>query len=248
MNKNYFFRNRPFWKSEKVRWAGTIIAVILLIAVFTVQNQDIWQDSSLPEPNDVIVGENNNEEEGLPSGLDIVPEPSANPPAANEPAANTEQPAVTVTNDNSDEDTVEPEAETVSAPPSTWLAPASGVYGRGFGYNYDATYEDYRYHNGVDMALDLGTLVLAIADGKVKTVANDNQWGGRVEIEHDGGMTSVYLGIVPSDVKVGQTIQAGETVGTVAPAPAAEVAAGTHLHMELLQDGKAVDPLKYLQK
>lgn len=245
MNKKYFFRNRPFWKSEKVRWAGTIIAVVLLISVFTVQNQELWQNSSLPEPDNVIVGETG-EDEAPPADIVIVPEPPGSDTDDNT-VSGTDNATVTVQTGNEAEVDIDTEAAEVSAPPSSWLAPSSGVYGRGFGYSYDATYEDYRFHSGVDMSLDMGDLVLAVADGKVKAVASDSIWGGRVEIEHDGGLISVYLGIIPSGIKEGQDIQAGETVGTVAPAPAAELAEGTHLHFELLLDGEYVDPLKYLR-
>ena len=242
MNNKYFFRNRPrFWKSEKVRWTGTIIAVILLITVFTVQNQDIWQNGNISEPD-----ENNSGEivaENSPSVLDLVPEPPIVSEAENN-VENSGNASITAMS----EDEAEEDAATVSTPPANWLPPSStGVFGRGFGYNYDSTYEDYRFHSGVDMTLDMGELVFAIADGKVRKVTNDSVWDGRVEIEHDGGLVSIYLGIIPSGIKEGDEIQAGETVGTVGPAPKAEAADGSHLHLEMMLDSEYVDPLEYLR-
>lgn len=245
MKNKYFFRNRPrFWKSEKIRWTGTIIAVILLITVFTVQNQDIWQNGNLSEEDNMDIGENG--EVAVPSVPDILPEPPVVSEEENENETETENPgnaSITAVN----EIEAEEEAAAVSTPPADWLAPSSGNFGRGFGYNYDPTYEDYRFHNGVDMPLEMGELVLAIADGKVIKAVSDSKWNGRVEIEHTGGLVSVYLGIVPSGIKEGDEIQGGETVGTVGPAPLAEAADGPHLHLEMLLEDQYVDPLEYLR-
>ena len=241
MKNKYFFRNRPrFWKSEKVRWTGTIIAVILLISVFTVQNQEIWQNGNIPQPEENSSGESV-AENNLES-LDLVPEPPVVSEEDNN-IGNSGNASITAISENEAEE----ESATVSTPPANWLSPSTGVFGRGFGYNYDSTYEDYRFHSGVDMTLDMGELVFAIADGKVKKAITDNVWDGRVEIEHAGGLVSVYLGILPSGIKEGDEIQAGETIGTVGPAPTVEAVDGPHLHLEMLLDNQYVDPLEYLR-
>ncbi len=235
-----FGEKRKMTHKQKLGWLATGFAVVMLLAVFTFTNQDLW-NRQIPETGDTQQPINSLpsvQPEGEPSILVGETQPNVPAPqqAAPAPPADTDA--------NSGE--AEAETLTAAAAPTDWLAPAAGAFSRQYGYDLDPTFEDYRFHGGVDLDLPVGELVLAVADGEVKVAQSDERWGGRVEIAHGGGYTSIYLGITPSGLKVGQQVTAGDTVGTVAPSPKAEAKQPTHLHLEILQDGQRVDPATLL--
>lgn len=105
---------------------------------------------------------------------------------------------------------------------------------------FSETMQEYRAHKAVDFAGEEGEAVFALTNGTVKRVADDALYGGTVTIDHGSGVTSVYCGIAPS-VEEGDEVRTGDTVGTLAAIPC-ETSLGPHLHLELIKDGKAVDP------
>ena len=68
-----------------------------------------------------------------------------------------------------------------------------------------------------------------------------------VIIDHTGGLKSVYsnLAEMPT-VAVGDSVVAGEIIGSVGTTALAETNAGTHLHFAMTLDGQSVDPLEYM--
>jgi murein DD-endopeptidase MepM/ murein hydrolase activator NlpD len=112
----------------------------------------------------------------------------------------------------------------------------------------NATLNDWRTHNGVDLSADLGTPVAAVADGMVQDVRNDILWGTVVEILHDNGLVSVYCGLDGGEMTAekGGHVAAGEVIGAVSYIPA-EGLEDTHLHLEFKMDSKWIDPMSILQ-
>lgn len=102
-----------------------------------------------------------------------------------------------------------------------------------------------KMHEGVDLANGrTGDAVKAIKSGKVVTAGYHKTAGNWVVIDHGGGLQSRYmhmLGNLP--VKKGQTVKAGQTIGRVG---ATGSATGAHLHLEVRNNGKAIDPMSYL--
>ncbi len=226
-------------RRNKLGWLTTIGLGLFLVAVFTFTNQHLWRYGLTPkEPLD-IAHEN-------------LPEPGQNTEFIPQEPGEAEGESIQAENEaensgaNSEEDIpAEGEALEAWAAPEIWLPPALGKWERAYGFGLDPTYEDYRFHSGLDMPLPLGELVFAVAGGNIIKARPDALWGGRVKIEHGGQYTSVYLGITPAGIKEGQTVEAGETIATIAPAPAAEKAQESHLHFELLLDGKTIDPWEF---
>jgi murein DD-endopeptidase MepM/ murein hydrolase activator NlpD len=97
------------------------------------------------------------------------------------------------------------------------------------------------YHDGIDLAAGLGTPVRAAADGVV--VSAGKGYGGAiiVKIRHDDGFVSLYGHLDPAlQVRVGQRVSAGDTIGKVG---LTGITTGPHLHFGLFtSDGTAVDP------
>ena len=104
-----------------------------------------------------------------------------------------------------------------------------------------------RFHWGIDIPAPEGTPIRAAADGYV-LISSDGMRGfsgyGRiVVIEHGGGISTLYAHNSGNDVKPGTCVRSGETIAEVG---ATGNATGSHLHFEVRNDGKPVNPLNYL--
>lgn len=100
-------------------------------------------------------------------------------------------------------------------------------------------------HNGVDIACDLGAQVKAVAKGTITDVGEDPLWGNYVIIDHDNGYETKYCSLNASlPVKKGDEVSSGTIIGSVADSAQIEIADQTHLHFEMKQNGKYVDPIQ----
>ena len=110
---------------------------------------------------------------------------------------------------------------------------------------FSQTMNDYRTHLGVDISAELGTPVLAVADGTVTNVWVDPFMGTCVSIEHSGNAVSFYKNLdeeVASGIVIGSTVKSGDVIGAVGETAMNEIAQEPHLHYELKVDGKHIDP------
>ena len=112
---------------------------------------------------------------------------------------------------------------------------------------YDETMGDWRTHSGIDIAVPVGTQVLAVSAGTVASVEQDDLMGTTVVIAHAGGVESIYanLAAVPT-VEAGDQVSIGAVIGAVGTTAVAESARAPHLHFEMREDGESVDPVSYL--
>ena len=113
--------------------------------------------------------------------------------------------------------------------------------------SYNETTRDWRVHNGIDIAAEAGTPVMAAAAGEVYTVYDDETMGKTVVIRHEGGYTTRYASL-GDDVAVqpGKTVVLGEKIGTVGQSALMETALGDHLHFSVTLNDKAIDPAEFL--
>lgn len=106
---------------------------------------------------------------------------------------------------------------------------------------------EWRTHDGIDIEAAVGAEVKAAAPGKVKAVFSDPLWGHTVEIEHEGGISTLYSGLAdPAAVKVGDEVKAGDVIGTLGETNLAEAAENSHLHFAVKKNGKFIDPKEKL--
>ena len=112
---------------------------------------------------------------------------------------------------------------------------------------YNQTTRDWRVHNGVDIAAEAGTKVVAAADGQVYTVYEDDQMGHTVVIRHDNGYVTKYSSL-SGDIKVtpGETVTMGQTIGTVGTTALMETALGDHVHFSVTCNDEPVDPEEFI--
>ena len=122
-----------------------------------------------------------------------------------------------------------------------------------FGYSmetlsYNQTTRDWRVHNGVDMAAEAGTKVVAAADGTVESIYEDPQLGTTVVVSHAGGYTTQYSSLGEElNVAVGDTVSRGQQIGVVGQSALVESTLGPHLHFRVLHREKDVDPAEFLK-
>lgn len=115
---------------------------------------------------------------------------------------------------------------------------------------FSSTMNDYRVHNGVDIACSVGTPVLAAADGEVCEVTNDPLMGVTVGIRHSGGALTRYRGLSEDSVKLvknGDAVKRGQVIGASGETALIESAEEDHLHFELLIHGEPADPCEYMK-
>lgn len=178
---------------------------------------------------------------------EVPEEPDPEPETAEEPEPEPASQPVSMP-----ETPVTPEAPVVAEEALTVVSPLDGDVVAAFSMDqllYDETLEDWRTHDGVDIAAAEGSAVLAAAPGTVVAVDDDALMGTTVVIEHDGGYHTLYANLQsPPVVKAGDAVTAGQQIGTVGTSAAAEAARGPHLHFSVTLDGEPVDPAGFLKK
>ncbi|MBP3672402.1 MAG: M23 family metallopeptidase [Oscillospiraceae bacterium] len=113
--------------------------------------------------------------------------------------------------------------------------------------SYNETTRDWRVHNGVDIAAEEGTPVLAAADGVVYTTYSDDTMGTTVVIRHDGGYTTKYSSLAEElSVKSGDTVELGQTIGCVGATALIENAIGPHVHFSVTYRDAEMDPMEFI--
>lgn len=113
---------------------------------------------------------------------------------------------------------------------------------------YNPTLQDWRTHDGVDIAAELGTSVLAACAGTVLSVSEDALMGTTVVLNHQDGCQTVYANLQKgADVEAGEAVAAGQIIGAVGDTAAAESAQGPHLHFSVNRNGESVDPAEFLK-
>jgi murein DD-endopeptidase MepM/ murein hydrolase activator NlpD len=108
-----------------------------------------------------------------------------------------------------------------------------------YGGRKDPIEGDARWHAGVDLRAAAGTPARSASGGTVVRAGTAGGYGNLVEIDHGNGITTRYGHLQSINVAVGQHVDAGQEVGEVG---ATGRATGPHLHYEVRQNGKAIDP------
>lgn len=232
---------------------GFYIVLFLCVAAIGISGYYLFSSmSGSAEPNTAVAGA---------AHVTVVPTPSPtvrpekpSVPSAQAPVRPTTKPAAAAA-------THAPTPEPTSAPSDaatptpvvtstvfTW--PVKGEIVGPFSMDtlvYDATMDDWRTHNGVDIAAEQGTQVLAVAGGTVTDIRQDDLMGTTLVIDHGNGMISTLsnLAAVPT-VEIGDIVSTGDVIGSVGATAIGESALPSHLHLELTKDGLSTDPLDYL--
>lgn len=113
----------------------------------------------------------------------------------------------------------------------------------GFGLRNDPFTGQLAMHEGIDFSAETGTLVVAPANGKVVRSEWDPTYGNVIEIKHAENFLTRYAHLSKRLVTENSTVQNGTHIGHVGSTGRST---GPHLHYEIFQNGKVLNPLSVL--
>jgi murein DD-endopeptidase MepM/ murein hydrolase activator NlpD len=121
--------------------------------------------------------------------------------------------------------------------------PVKGRLTSNMGFRIDPFTKRRAYHAGIDIANRIGTKVTAAQYGKVIFSGYRGNYGKTVIIRHPDGYKTLYAHLYKINVKRGQAVKQGEVIGSIGSSGRST---GPHLHFEVHQNGKVLDPRKVL--
>ncbi|MEJ5019218.1 M23 family metallopeptidase [Ochrobactrum vermis] len=133
--------------------------------------------------------------------------------------------------------------ERVSALPLANPAPDKPVTSL-FGVRRDPFLGTAAFHSGIDFRAAYGQTVKSTAAGKVTKAGRFGGYGNMVEIDHGNGFSTRFAHLSRVLVRDGQQVAAGTIVGE---AGSSGRSTGSHLHYEVRENGRAVNPVNFLK-
>ena len=130
----------------------------------------------------------------------------------------------------------------LAAAPTLW--PVQGRITGSFGERIDPFSGEGAFHRGVDISSEIGTRIVAPADGLVRFSEIMNGYGRTVLIDHGNGISTLYGHMSGFAVSPGQLVHRGDTLGYVGSSGRST---GPHLHYEVRIFNTPVNPHKYLR-
>jgi len=122
--------------------------------------------------------------------------------------------------------------------PSIW--PTTGVVSSPYGLRWGGT----DFHPGMDIANDMGTPIVATADGVVEYAGwNSGGYGNMVDINHGNGIMTRYGHASQVVVSTGQQVKRGQLIAYMG---STGFSTGPHVHYEVHVHGNRVNPISYL--
>jgi murein DD-endopeptidase MepM/ murein hydrolase activator NlpD len=116
----------------------------------------------------------------------------------------------------------------------------------GYGVRSDPFRGSAAMHAGIDLAGPMGTPVYATADGVVgRSEWNNGGYGNLIELNHGQGIQTRYGHLSQRIVQPGQRVRRGQLIGLMGSTGRST---GSHLHYEVRIDGRAVNPIPFMQQ
>ena len=120
----------------------------------------------------------------------------------------------------------------------------SGWISSFFGRRSDPMTGKQSMHKGIDFAAKYGAEVVAVSDGVVVSSRKRSGFGNTVEIRHGDGYMTRYAHNQENLVTVGEQVIQGQTIAYLGSTGRST---GPHVHFEVWQNGRPVDPSRYIQ-
>ncbi len=121
--------------------------------------------------------------------------------------------------------------------------PLKGKINSSFGYRKDPFKSRSGFHSGLDIDANYGQHVVATADGVVTKASWHTNYGKTIIVKHKDNYETLYGHLSKLKVKEGQEVKVGDVIGK---AGSTGRSTGTHLHYEVIKDGKRVNPKNFL--
>lgn len=98
-----------------------------------------------------------------------------------------------------------------------------------------------RMHRGLDFAAPPGTPIYAAGDGKISEIGKKGDFGNYIRIQHKNGYQTRYAHMLDftRGLRRGDEVKQGQIIGRVG---SSGLATGPHLHYEVIQNGKHINP------
>lgn len=123
------------------------------------------------------------------------------------------------------------------------VTPVMGTLTSVYGMREHPIDGENKMHEGVDLAAEIGTDVLAFADGTVDYIGESPAYGMYLQLRHGNGVTTFYAHCSQLCVQKGQKVNMGDVVAKVGDTGNTT---GPHLHFEMKRDGEFLDPQPYI--
>lgn len=113
----------------------------------------------------------------------------------------------------------------------------------GFGWRKNPFTNKREFHAGIDIIGATGTRVIASAGGVVIRQDRDRWLGNYVVVQHGSDFKTLYGHLSKTSVKEGDAVVRGDTLGAVGNTG---LSTSSHLHYSVVQDDRAVDPMRFI--
>ena len=107
--------------------------------------------------------------------------------------------------------------------------------------------DTYMQNSGIDFVSPNIFDIVAVLNGTVSSVSNNETLGKIIEISHENGYVTIYQSLSEVSVKKGDTVSQGQVIGK-SGTNELDKEIGNHLHFEFYANGQIVDPILYLNK
>ncbi len=124
-----------------------------------------------------------------------------------------------------------------------WPVPGYQRLSSDFGYRKDPFEGDIRFHRAIDIPAPRGTPVVAVKSGVVTKNYRGESYGNWIEIDHGEGITTRYAHNAENLVTVGSFVEKGDLIARIGSTGRST---GPHLHFELRENNRALDPKPWL--
>ena len=115
--------------------------------------------------------------------------------------------------------------------------------GASVGSKVNPFYKVMGEHEGIDFMSNIGSEVVAAADGTVYEIIKSKKGPGNVvAIDHGNGYVTRYAHLQDIAVRKGASVKRGAVIGYVGMSGSSFA---PHLHYEVLKDGEVCDPVNY---
>ena len=132
----------------------------------------------------------------------------------------------------------------IAIPSAKPVPAAQARFTSSFGTRSDPFKATRAMHSGIDLAGPIGTSIYATADGYVGRAGVVGGYGNLVELEHGKSIQTRYGHLSAILVRAGQRVKRGELIARMGSTGRST---GSHLHYEVRVDGRAVNPIPFMQ-